>query len=105
MRKKGCFVMYIFVYRKYDPDGDRLGIMASSCDNWKDALSEFMITAGENNDEDTQNLYSKCMGTLTLKESIRLMYLLNGIDVTILDMYEGASRVNFGQEGKNILLS
>lgn len=71
--------MYIFVYRKYDPDGDRLGIMASSCNNWKDALSEFMATAGENNDEDAQNLYSKCMGGLTLKESIRLMYLLNGV--------------------------
>ena len=103
MRNRGCFGMYLFVYRKYNEKGDYLGIMTTNQDNWKDALVEFMKTAGGQEDDDILKLYAKTMNVLTLKEGIRLMYLLNGVEVAILDMFENARRTDFGQIPKDFL--
>ena len=95
--------MYVFVYRKYDPKGDNLGIMSSQKDNWKDALVDFMGTAGGQENDDILGLYTKALDVMSLKEGIRLMYLLNGVEVTILDMFENARRTDFGQASKAFL--
>lgn len=103
MRNRGIFDMYLFVYRKYNEKGDYLGVMTTNEDNWKDALVKFMRTVGGQEDDDILKLYEKAMGVMTLKEGIRLMYLLNGVNVTILDMFENARRTDFGQIPKDFL--
>lgn len=102
-RNRWCFDMYLFIYRKYNESGDYLGVMSSGKGNWKEALIEFMGAAGGQEDEDILLLYAKSLSELTLKEGIRLMYLLNGVEVTILDMFESACRIDFGQIPKDFV--
>lgn len=90
MRNRGCFEMYLIIYRK---DG-KMDYLATLKDNWKDALCDFMRGIGEVDNEDLIDLYKKSIAMLTLPDAIRLMYIFNGKDVIIADIFTGMQKVN-----------
>ena len=104
MRNRGCFNMYMFIYRKKTAERDRndnLSIALSYKDNWKDALCDYIKykddrTLGES-DLDTLKLFKKALSNLPLNEAIQLMYLVYGDDQILLDMFDNVRRVDFGQ--------
>lgn len=103
MRNRGCFNMYMFVYRKKTAENrnDNLSIVLSHKDNWKDALCDYIKykddrVLGEN-DLNTLKLFKKALSNLSLNEAIQLMYLVYGDDLILLDMFDNVRRVNFGQ--------
>lgn len=104
MRNRGCFDMYMFVYRKKTAErnrNDNLSIVLSHKDNWKDALCDYIKykddrTLGES-DLDTLKLFKKALSNLPLNEAIQLMYLVYGDDQILLDMFDNVQRVDFGQ--------
>lgn len=104
MRNRGCFGMYMFVYRKKTAErniNDNLGIVLSHKDNWKDALCDYIKykddrVLGEN-DLDILKLFKKALSNLSLNEAIQLMYLVYGDDLILLDMFDNVRRVDFGQ--------
>lgn len=112
MRNRGCFDMYMFIYRKKTAENrnDNLSIVLSRKDGWKDALCDYIKykddrTLGES-DLDTLKLFKKALSNLSLNESIQLMYLVYGDDQILLDMFDNVQRVDFGQtspdyEGSN----
>ena len=102
-RNRGCFNMYIFVYRKKTAENrnDNLSIALSHKDNCKDALCDYIKykdnrVFGES-DLDTLKLFKKAILNLSLNESIQLMYLVYGDGQILLDMFENARRVDLGQ--------
>lgn len=104
MRNRGCFNMYIFVYRKKTADrnrNDNLSIALSYKDNWKDALCDYIKYKNDRNlsesDLDTLKLFKKALSNLPLNEAIQLMYLVYGDDQILLDMFDNVRRVDFGQ--------
>lgn len=104
MRNRGCFNMYMFIYRKKTAErnrNDNLSIALSYKDNWKDALCDYIKykddrTLGES-DLDTLKLFKKALSNLPLNEAIQLMYLVYGDDQILLDMFDNVQRVDFGQ--------
>lgn len=104
IRNRGCFNMYMFVYRKKTAErnrNDNLSIVLSHKDNWKDALCDYIKykdnrTLGES-DLDTLKLFKKALSNLPLDEAIQLMYLVYGDDQILLDMFDNVQRVDFGQ--------
>lgn len=104
MRNRGCFNMYMFIYRKKTAErnrNDNLSIVLSRKDGWKDALCDYIKykddrTLGES-DLDTLKLFKKALSNLTLNEAIQLMYLVYGDDQILLDMFYNVQRVDFGQ--------
>lgn len=104
MRNRGCFNMYMFIYRKKTAErnrNDNLSIALSYKDNWKDALCDYIKykddrTLGES-DLDTLKLFKKALSNLPLNEAIPLMYLVYGDDQILLDMFDNVRRVDFGQ--------
>lgn len=104
IRNRGCFNMYMFVYRKKTAErnrNDNLSIVLSHKDNWKDALCDYIKyrddrTFGES-DLDTLKLFKKALSNLSLNEAIQLMYLVYGDDQILLDMFDNVQRVDFGQ--------
>lgn len=104
MRNRGCFDMYMFIYRKKTAErnkNDNLSIVLSHKDNWKDALCDYIKykddrVLGEN-DLDTLKLFKKALSNLPLNEAIQLMYLVYGDDQILLDMFDNVQRVDFGQ--------
>lgn len=104
IRNRGCFNMYMFVYRKKTAErnrNDNLSIVLSHKDNWKDALCDYIKyrddrTLGES-DLDTLKLFKKALSNLSLNEAIQLMYLVYGDDQILLDMFDNVQRVDFGQ--------
>ena len=112
MRNRGCFNMYMFIYRKKTAENrnGNLSIVLSRKDNWKDALCDYIKykddqTLGES-DLDTLKLFKKALSNLPLNEAIQLMYLVYGNDQILLDMFDNVQRVDFGQtstdcEGSN----
>lgn len=104
MRNRGCFNMYMFIYRKKTAErnrNDNLSIALSYKDNWKDALCDYIKykddrTLGES-DLDTLKLFKKALSNLPLNEAIQLMYLVYGDDQILLDMFDNVRRVDFGQ--------
>lgn len=104
MRNRGCFDMYMFIYRKKTAErnrNDNLSIVLSHKDNWKDALCDYIKykddrVLGES-DLDTLKLFKKALSNLPLNEAIQLMYLVYGDDQILLDMFDNVQRVDFGQ--------
>lgn len=104
MRNRGCFDMYMFIYRKKTAErnrNDNLNIVLSHKDNWKDALCDYIKykddrVLGES-DLDTLKLFKKALSNLPLNEAIQLMYLVYGDDQILLDMFDNVQRVDFGQ--------
>lgn len=112
MRNRGCFDMYLFVYRKKTAENrnDNLSIALSSKDNWKDALCDYIKYKDDRklgeSDLDTLKLFKKALSNLPLNEAIQLMYLVYGDDQILLDMFDNVQRVDFWQtspdcEGSN----
>lgn len=108
MRNRGCFDMYMFIYRKKTAErnrNDNLSIVLSHEDNCKDALCDYIKYRNDKNldenDLDTLELFRKALATLTLNEAIQLMYLIYGDDQILLDMFDNARRVNFGQSSED----
>ena len=112
MRNRGCFNMYLFIYKKKTEESrnGNLSVVFSYKDNWKDALCDYIKykddrVLGES-DLDTLKLFKKALSNLPLNEAIQLMYLVYGDDQILLDMFDNAQRVDFGQtspdcEGSN----
>nr|DAO50501.1 MAG TPA: hypothetical protein [Caudoviricetes sp.] len=104
MRNRGCFNMYMFIYRKKTADrnrNDNLSIALSYKDNWKDALCDY-IAYKDNQmldeiDLNTLKLFKKALSNLPLNEAIQLMYLVYGDGQILLDMFDNVRRVDFGQ--------
>lgn len=103
MRNRGCFNMYVFVYRKKTAENrnDNLSVALSYKDNWKDALCDYIKyknnrVLGEN-DLDILKLFKKALSNLSLNEAIQLMYLVYGDNLILLDMFDNLRRVDFGQ--------
>lgn len=104
MRNRGCFNMYMFVYRKKTAErnkNDNLSIVLSHKDNWKDALCDYIKYKDDRklgeSDLDTLKLFKKALSNLSLNEAIQLMYLVYGDDLILLDMFDNVRRVDFGQ--------
>lgn len=104
MRNRGCFNMYIFVYRKKTADrnrNDNLSIALSYKDNWKDALCDYIKYKDDRklneSDLDTLKLFKKALSNLPLNEAIQLMYLVYGDGQILLNMFDNVQRVDFGQ--------
>lgn len=104
MRNRGCFNMYIFIYRNKTADrnrNDNLSIAFSYKDNWKDALCDYIKCKDDRklneSDLDTLKLFKKALSNLPLNEAIQLMYLVYGDDQILLDMFDNVRRVDFGQ--------
>lgn len=104
MRNRGCFDMYMFIYRKKTAErnrNDNLNIVLSRKDNWKDALCDYIKYKDDRmfgeNDLDTLKLFKKALSNLPLNEAIQLMYLVYGDDQILLDMFDNVQRVDFGQ--------
>lgn len=104
MRNRGCFDMYMFVYRKKTAErnrNDNPSIALSYKDNWKDALCDYIKYKDDRNlsesDLDTLKLFKKALSNLPLNEAIQLMYLVYGDDQILLDMFDNVRRVDFGQ--------
>lgn len=104
MRNRGCFNMYMFVYRKKTADrnrNDNLSMVLSHKDNWKDALCDYIKYRDDrkfsDSDLDTLKLFKKALSNLPLNEAIQLMYLVYGDDQILLDMFDNVRRVDFGQ--------
>lgn len=103
MRNRGCFNMYLFIYKKKTEESrnGNLSVVFSYKDNWKDALCDYIKykddrVLGES-DLDTLKLFKKALSNLPLNEAIQLMYLVYGDDQILLDMFDNARRVDFGQ--------
>lgn len=115
MRNRGCFNMYLFIYRKKTAErnrNDNLNIVLSRKDNWKDALCDYIKYKDDQmfgeSDLDTLKLFKKALSNLPLNEAIQLMYLVYGDDQILLDMFDNVQRVDFGQtsldpDGSNAL--
>ena len=104
MRNRGCFNMYMFIYRKKTAErnrNDNLSIVLSHKDGWKDALCDYIKYKDDRklgeSDLDTLKLFKKALSNLSLNESIQLMYLVYGDDQILLDMFDNVQRVDFGQ--------
>lgn len=104
MRNRGCFDMYMFIYRKKTAErnrNDNLSIALSHKDNWKDALCDYIKYRDDRslseNDSDILKLFKKALSNLSLNEAIQLMYLVYGDDQILLDMFDNVQRVDFGQ--------
>ena len=104
MRNRGCFDMYMFIYRKKTAErnrNDNLSIVLSYKDNWKDALCDYIKYRDDRkqseNDSDILKLFKKALSNLSLNEAIQLMYLVYGDDQILLDMFDNVQRVDFGQ--------
>ena len=103
MRNRGCFDMYMFIYRKKTAENrnDNLSIVLSRKDGWKDALCDYIKYKDDRklgeSDLDTLKLFKKALSNLSLNESIQLMYLVYGDDQILLDMFDNVQRVDFGQ--------
>lgn len=104
MRNRGCFDMYMFIYRKKTAErnrNDNLSIVLSHKDNWKDALCDYIKYRDDRslseNDSDILKLFKKALSNLSLNEAIQLMYLVYGDDQILLDMFDNVQRVDFGQ--------
>lgn len=104
MRNRGCFNMYMFIYRKKTAErnrNDNLSIALSYKDNWKDALCDYIKYKDDRmlgeSDLDTLKLFKKALSNLPLNEAIQLMYLVYGDDQILLDMFDNVRRVDFGQ--------
>ena len=104
MRNRGCFDMYMFIYRKKTEErnrNDNLSIVLSHKDNWKDALCDYIKYRDDRklseNDSDILKLFKKALSNLSLNEAIQLMYLVYGDDQILLDMFDNVRRVDFGQ--------
>lgn len=104
MRNRGCFDMYMFIYRKKTAErnrNDNLSTVLSHKDNWKDALCDYIKYRDDRklseNDSDILKLFKKALSNLSLNEAIQLMYLVYGDDQILLDMFDNVQRVDFGQ--------
>ena len=104
MRNRGCFNMYLFIYRKKTAErniNDNFSIVLSHKDNWKDALCDYIKYKDDRilgeSDLDTLKLFKKALSNLPLNEAIQLMYLVYGDDQILLDMFDNVQRVDFGQ--------
>lgn len=104
MRNRGCFDMYMFIYRKKTAErnrNDNLSIVLSHKDNWEDALCDYIKYKDDQklgeSDLDTLKLFKKALSNLPLNEAIQLMYLVYGDDQILLDMFDNVRRVDFGQ--------
>lgn len=104
MRNRGCFNMYMFIYRKKTAErnrNDNLSIVLSREDNWKDALCDYIKYKDDQklneSDLDTLKLFKKALSNLPLNEAIQLMYLVYGDNQILLDMFDNVRRVDFGQ--------
>lgn len=103
MRNRGCFDMYLFIYKKKTEESrnDNLSVVLSYSDNWKDALCEYIRCKDDQklNESDlgTLKLFKKALSNLPLNEAIQLMYLVYGDDQILLDMFDNVRRVDFGQ--------
>lgn len=105
MRNRGCFDMYMFIYRKKTAERNRnddLSIVLSHKDNWKDALCDYIKYRDDHrklseNDSDILKLFKKALSNLSLNEAIQLMYLVYGDGQILLDMFDNVQRVDFGQ--------
>lgn len=104
MRNRGCFDMYMFIYRNKTAErnrNDNLSIVLSHKDNWKDALCDYIKYKDDRklgeSDLDTLKLFKKALSNLPLNEAIQLMYLVYGDDQILLDMFDNVRRVDFGQ--------
>ena len=93
MRNRGCFGMYLIIYKK----GDQIGYIQSLRSNWEDTLCDFIYIVGEQKDEKILDVFKKTISNLSLPEAIQLMYFLNGDKVKIVDIFANARQVDFGQ--------
>ncbi len=85
--------MYVVIYRK-DNETD---YMCSLKDNWKDVLCEFLHDICGFDNEDLIDLYKKSIAMATLPDAIRLMYVFNGQNVVIRDIFVGMRQVDMSQ--------
>lgn len=104
MRNRGCFNMYLIIYRKKTAErnrNDNLNIVLSHKNDWKDALCDYIKYKDDRklgeSDLDTLKLFKKALSNLSLNEAIQLMYLVYGDDQILLDMFDNVQRVDFGQ--------
>lgn len=104
IRNRGCFNMYMFIYRNKTAErnrNDNISIVLSHKDNWKDALCDYIKYKDDRklgeSDLDTLKLFKKALSNLPLNEAIQLMYLVYGDDQILLDMFDNVRRVDFGQ--------
>ena len=109
MRNRGCFNMYMFIYRKKTADrnrNDNLSIVLSHKDNWKDALCDYIKYKDDQklgeSDLDTLKLFKKALSNLPLNEAIQLMYLVYGDDQILLAMFDNVQKVDFGQASPDL---
>lgn len=93
MRNRGCFNMYLFIYKK----GDQIGYIQSLRSNWEDTLYDFIYIVGEQKDEKILDVFKRSISNLSLPDAIQLMYFLNGDKVKIVDIFANARQVDFGQ--------
>ena len=93
MRNRGCFDMYLIIYKK----GDQIGYIQSLRSNWEDTLYDFIYIVGEQKDEKILDVFKKSISNLSLPDAIQLMYFLNGDKVKIVDIFVNARQVDFGQ--------
>lgn len=103
MRNRGCFNMYMFIYKKKTEESrnGNLSVVFSYKDNWKDALCSYIAYKDNQQldevDLSTLELFKKALSDLSLNEAIQLMYLVYGDDRILLDMFDNVRRVDFGQ--------
>lgn len=93
MRNRGCFNMYLIIYKK----DDQIGYIQIPRSGWEDALYDFIYIVGEQKDEKILDIFRKSISNLSLPEAIQLMYFLNGDKVKIVDIFANARQVDFGQ--------
>lgn len=93
IRNRGCFDMYLIIYKK----GDQIGYIQSLRNNWEDTLCDFIYIVGEQKDEKILDVFKKTISNLSLPDAIQLMYFLNGDGVKIVDIFANARQVDFGQ--------
>lgn len=92
-RNRGCFYMYLILYKK----NGELNYTTGFKDNWKDALVNFMRDICGQENEGTTKLFERSINLLTPAEAIQLMYLINVPDVTIVGMFSDACEIGCGQ--------
>lgn len=97
IRNRGCFDMYLIIYKK----GDQIGYIQSLRSNWEDTLCDFIYIVGEQKDEKILDVFKKTISNLSLPDAIQLMYLIYGDDQILLDMFDNVQRVDFGQTSPN----
>ena len=108
MRNRGCFNMYIFIYKEKTAESrnGNLSVVFSYKDNWKDALCDYIAykdnRALDDIDLDTLKLFKKALSNLPLNEAIQLMYLIYGDGQILLDMFDNVRRVDFGQTSSDL---